>query len=68
MKVYVEIYQTEVEHDSVTVDGIRLTCERCGHYVEIMGTSDRSASFGAVKLREECPNLESNYYAVDHWA
>lgn len=67
MKVSVEIDQQEVEGDYDWVDGLRLTCERCGHYVEVFGTGDGSAKRGANMLREECPKGESNYYDVSWW-
>jgi hypothetical protein len=68
MRVLVDIEQTDVEGDYGTVDGIRLTCERCGHSVEVAGTSDRSARRGAIMLREECPEGEDNFYDADWWS
>jgi hypothetical protein len=67
MRVSVDIEQADVEGDYGTVDGIRLTCERCGHAVEVAGTSDRSARRGAIMLREECPEGEDNFYDADWW-
>ena len=68
MRVLVEIFEDEVENDSGRLlDGLRLTCGRCGHEVTVAGTSDRSARRGAVLLSEDCPNGEKNFYAVDHW-
>jgi len=67
MKVAVEINEEEVEGDYGNVDGLRLTCDRCGHYVEVCGTGDSSAKRGAKMLRDECPNGEGNYYDVDWW-
>jgi hypothetical protein len=40
-------------------------CERCGHEVEVYGTSETSARRGAVMLAEECPKGEKNYYVAD---
>lgn len=68
MRVSVDIEQADVEGDYGTVDGIRLTCERCGHSVEVAGTSDRSARRGAIMLREECPEEAENFYDVDGWS
>jgi hypothetical protein len=66
MKVEVDVYQDEVEGDhGRPVDGLCLTCERCGHQVKVFGTSNASAQRGAVVLREECPQGENNYYEVD---
>lgn len=68
MRVDVEIDQEEVENDDGRyIDGLRLTCSRCGHDVTVYGTSDRSAKRGAAMLAEECPNGERNYYDVDDW-
>jgi len=67
MRVAVDIDNADVEGEYGLVDGICLTCERCGHSVEVAGTSDRSARRGAIMLREECPENEDNYYEVDWW-
>lgn len=68
MRVSVDIEHADVEGDYGTVEGIRLTCERCDHSVEVAGTSDRSARRGAIMLREECPEAEDNFYDVDYWS
>ena len=68
MRVSVDIENADAEGDYGSVDGILLTCERCGHWVVVAGTSDRSARRGAIMLREECPKGEDNFYDVDHWA
>jgi hypothetical protein len=65
MKVGVEINQIEMENDEGRpIEGICVTCEKCGHEVEVFGTSDASARRGAAMLREECPEGEDNYYDV----
>jgi hypothetical protein len=65
MQVNVEIEEDEFDGDHTTVAGLRVTCPRCGHEVEVFGTDERSAKRGAVMLREECPRGESNFYNVD---
>jgi hypothetical protein len=55
----------EIDGDYTSVEGIRLTCERCGHEVEVYGTEERSLSRAAVMLKEECPKGERNYYVVE---
>ena len=65
MKVAVDIVQEEVEGDYGYVDGIKLTCEHCGHEVQVFGTGSASARRGASMLREECPNGENNFYDID---
>ena len=67
MRVSVDIEQADVDGDCGTVDGIRLTCDKCGHTVEVAGTSDRSARRGAIMSCEECPEGDDNYYDVDWW-
>lgn len=47
------------------VDGVCVTCGRCGHEAEAYGTSTVSVRRAAVKLRETCPEGEENFYAVD---
>jgi len=65
MQVNVEIEEDEFDGDHTTVPGLRVTCPRCGHEVEVFGTDERSAKRGAVMLREECPRGENNFYVVD---
>lgn len=65
MRVPVNIDQEELEGDYGNVEGIRITCERCGHDVTVFGTGAASARRGATMLREECPNSENNFYDVD---
>ena len=67
MKISVQIFEEDVEGDYSTVDGLRVVFERCGHEIEVCGTSDASARYAAVKLSEECPQNEKNYYDVDWW-
>jgi hypothetical protein len=62
---------TEIELNDMTGDygntipGLLVVCTRCGHGVEVFGTSERSARRGAVMLAEECPEGGDNYYVVD---
>lgn len=67
MKVSVAIDEDEIEGDYGYTAGLRATCERCGHSVEVCGTGAGSARYAAVKLGQECPNGESNYYDIDWW-
>lgn len=65
MKVGVEIHQIELENDDGRpVDGLCVSCEKCGHEVEVYGTGAASAKRGAAMLHEECPEGESNFYDV----
>jgi len=68
MRVTVEIDTEDLEGDyGGYVDGIRMTCTRCGHEVTVFGTGENSAKRGAYMLRDECPNGENNFYDVSHW-
>ena len=67
MRVHVDIDHTDVEGESGHVEGLYLVCARCGHEVEVAGTTDASARRGAIMLREECPKGENNFYDGDYW-
>lgn len=66
MRVNVTVEEVELEgdHDN-PIDGVAVCCGRCGHTVEVFGTSDASIKRGCVMLREECPKGEKNFYAVE---
>lgn len=65
MRVTVDIFEEDVEGDYGFTDGLSASCTRCGHKVEVLGQGDGSRGYVAIKLREECPNGESNFYIVD---
>jgi hypothetical protein len=67
MKVSVDIDSTLVDCDYGSYDGLRVCCSRCGHAVEVPGTESGSAGYAAIKLREECPRGENNFYDVGWW-
>lgn len=62
MKVNVEVQEIELDGDYGPVDGVCVTCTRCGHQAEVFGTSVQSVRRGCIMLRDECPEDESNYY------
>ena len=66
-RVQTTIHEEEIEGDRGFVEGLRITCDRCGHYVDVGGTGASSALRGASTLREECPSLEKNFY-VANWS
>lgn len=43
-------------------EGVEVTCKKCKHSVQIFGRSDASIRRGCATLREECPNMERNFY------
>jgi hypothetical protein len=57
--------EDELDGDHGTVPGLVVTCKRCGHHVEVFGTSDASARRGGAMLAEDCPKQEQNFYVVD---
>ncbi len=67
MMVAVDICEDDVDGEHGLLDGLTLTCERCGHEVQVYGRSDSSARYAAKIFRDECPNDESNYYDTDWW-
>lgn len=54
-------YSYSYDYDN-SVDGVQVTCSRCGHYTESYGTEERSVSRSLALLREECPRGEKNFY------
>lgn len=66
MKISVSVSHISLDGDySSDVEGIQLECSRCGHTVEVFGTSEASEKRGCVMLNDECLNGESNFYEVD---
>jgi hypothetical protein len=63
MKIKATISYVDLENDrGYDVEGVRVTCERCGHETESFGTSQASIKRCLVLLREECPEREKNFY------
>jgi len=55
----------DLDGDYGTVEGVEVTCDRCGHSEEAYGTSESSILSCVARLRENCPNGEKNFYEVD---
>jgi hypothetical protein len=47
------------------VEGLVLTCSRCGETVEVFGTSDASVKRGFIKLREACKETGNFFYVEE---
>lgn len=58
-------YDTMENDEGITVDGVFVTCSRCGHVVESYGTGEKSVKRCLALMREECPRGEKNYYNAD---
>jgi len=43
-------------------EGVRATCDRCGHETESFGTSDASRRRCLALMGEECLEPEHNFY------
>ena len=54
----------ELDGDYGTVDGVEVTCGKCGHSEESFGTDEPSLKRCAHLLQENCPRGEKNYYEV----
>jgi DNA polymerase III subunit epsilon len=64
-KVDVEVEEIEVTSNSGRiVEGVRVTCGRCSHTVEVCGRTEASVKRGCAMLRDECPNGERNFYVA----
>lgn len=63
-KVNLEIEECDLDGDYGTISGLRGSCTKCHHEEEAFGTSEASARKLAVKMKENCPQGESNYYDI----
>lgn len=52
----------KVNDRGFAVPGLCATCGRCDHQSEVFGTGDKSRKAALARLRETCPEDESNYY------
>lgn len=63
MQVSCSLEYTDVENGrGDMVEGVCVTCSRCGHATESAGTSERSTRRCLALMREECPEGENNFY------
>jgi hypothetical protein len=66
MRVAVAVEKAAVKDEaSREVEGLILTCSRCGKTVEVYGTSGASIRRGYVKLRDSCPEKDNFYVCED---
>ena len=66
MKIECEVEYVRLENDSGRmVDGVELTCSKCGHSTQSYGTGDGSINRCLALMREECPEGERNFYVSD---
>ncbi|WP_198135158.1 hypothetical protein [Rhodopseudomonas palustris] len=64
MKVTTTTAYVDLDGDYGSVEGVEVTCDRCGRSEESFGTGDASLKRCAFLLRENCPRNEKNYYQV----
>lgn len=64
IKAYVS-YETDENEDGIEIDCVLVTCSRCGHQVQILGTSNNSIKRACATLNEQCPESEDNFYTAD---
>lgn len=64
-RVKTTVEYVAVDGDYGIVDGVEVTCDKCGHSEESGGTDEPSLMRCAAKLRENCPLNEGNYYVVE---
>lgn len=65
MKVSTTIAYVDLDGDYNSVEGVEVTCDRCGHSEESYGTGVSSLKRCALLLRENCPKGEINFYDVE---
>ena len=65
-KIDCQVDEIEMENDEGrTIAGVGVTCSECGHTTESFGTGSKSIARCLVMLREECPEMEENFYVVE---
>ena len=64
-KVSTTLEYLDVEGDYGHVEGVQLTCDKCGNTAESAGTHEGSVGRCAYLLRETCPLKEINFYDTD---
>ena len=66
MKIPCAVSYEELENENGhPVEGVAVTCSRCGHQTESFGTGDASVRRCLALLREECPRGESHFYVAE---
>jgi hypothetical protein len=65
MKVECEVNYEELEGEHGPIDGVIVTCGKCGHEVQSFGTGGASVRRCLAMLRNNCPRNEDNYYIAD---
>lgn len=63
MMVFCQVDYTELENDDGNmVEGVQVTCTRCGRMEESFGSHDGSVKRCFALLREDCDRNERNFY------
>lgn len=66
MSVECEVEYKRLEGESGRmVDGVVVTCSKCGHQTQSFGVGEGSIKRCLALLREECPEGEKNFYVSD---
>ena len=64
-QVTTSINYLDIDGDYGIVEGVEVTCDKCGHSEESGGTGENSLLRCAALLRENCPRGERNFYDVN---
>lgn len=64
-RVKATIDYVELEGDYGPIEGVEVTCDKCGHSEESFGTDEASLRRCAALLRENCPLREHNFYVPE---
>jgi exodeoxyribonuclease-5 len=62
--IEVTVEDVLVAGDHRDVEGVEVSCTRCGHEVEVFGRGEASMKRGCMMLRETCPRSERNFYKL----
>jgi hypothetical protein len=66
MRVECEVEEIDLEDENGRpVPSVCIKCSRCDHEATAYGRGERSIRKAAMSLRDDCPNDEDNFYAID---
>lgn len=65
MRISCKVEYITLSGDFADVDGVIVTCSKCGHTTESYGSDDRSIRRCLALMNEECECGENNFYVAD---
>ena len=64
-RIRCNVEHIELDGDYGAVDGVRVTCSKCGHQTESFGVDGPSIRRCLALMNEECECGQSNFYVAE---